>query len=150
MRTLTQLRHRYPILRRGRFLTGEFDEALGVQRRDLDQRQRRGDAPEDWQDGNLRCFGDADGRPRAGDRHPPPRARDTTLLMVLNAYHDVVNFTLPPCAGGSAWLMVFDTNIPEDAREQRFRIGDAYDVTGRSVVLFQLMDGDGPHPQAKG
>ena len=34
----------YPILRRKRFLTGEFDEELGRQRRDLDQRQRCRDA----------------------------------------------------------------------------------------------------------
>ena len=105
--------------------------------------------PEDWQDGNLRCFAMLmDGRAQAtGIRRP---ASDTTLLMTLNAYHDVVAFTLPPCPGGSAWLMVFDTNIPEDAREQRFKIGDAYEVTGRSLVLFQLVDGDGRHPQAKG
>ena len=30
VRQLTALRHHYPILRRGRFMTGEFNEALGV------------------------------------------------------------------------------------------------------------------------
>ncbi len=149
VRMLTKLRHRYPILRRGRFLTGEFNEAVGV--RDVTWINANGEdmRPEDWQDGNLRCFAMLmDGRAQAtGIRRP---ASDTTLLMALNAYHDVVAFTLPPCPGGSAWLMVFDTNIPEDAREQRFKIGDAYEVTGRSLVLFQLVDGDGRQPLAKG
>ena len=44
--------------------------------------------------------------------------------MVLNAHHDLVDFTLPPCAGGSAWPMLIDTTIPEDAREQSFEIGE--------------------------
>ncbi|MGH7212079.1 MAG: glycogen debranching protein, partial [Acetobacteraceae bacterium] len=149
VRMLTKLRHRYPILRRGRFLTGELNEALGVH--DVTWINANGEdmRPEDWQDSNLRCFAMLmDGRAQAtGIRRP---ASDTTLLMVLNAYHDVVAFTLPPCAGGSAWLLVFDTNIPEDAREQRFKIGDAYSVTGRSLVLFQLVDGAGRQPQAEG
>ncbi len=145
---LSGLRHRYPILRRGRFMTGAFNEALGL--RDVTWINANGEEmrDEDWQDGNLRCFGMLmDGRAQATGirRH----ASDATMLMVLNAYHDVVEFTLPECAGGRAWMLVFDTNIPEDGREQRFGIGDAYDVTGRSLVLFQLVDGAGQHPPAK-
>jgi glycogen operon protein len=145
---LTGLRHRYPILRRGRFMTGAYNEALGL--RDVTWINATGEEmrDEDWQDGNLRCFGMLmDGRAQATGirRH----ASDATMLMVPNAYHDLVGFTLPECAGGTAWALVFDTNIPEDGREQRFGIGDAYDITGRSLVLFQLVDGAGQHPPAK-
>jgi glycogen operon protein len=65
-------------------------------------------------------------------------ASDATLLLVVNAHHDLVMFTLPECPGGQHWFTVFDTNVPEDPGGEVFGIGDSYVVTGRSTVLFQL------------
>ena len=137
VRKLTGLRGQYPILRRGRFLTGEFNEELGV--KDVDWISPTGAemTMEDWQNGNTRCFGMLmDGRAQAtGIRRP---GTDTTLLMVLNAHHDVVRFKLPRTAGGRRWSLVFDTATPPRTREQSFRIGEIYDVTGRSALVFIL------------
>ena len=138
MQQLTELRHHYPILRRGRFLTGAYNEELGV--KDVtwinaagagDDRRTTGTTP------STRCFGMLmDGRAQAtGIRRP---ASDATLLMVLNAHHDVVEFTLPPCAEGRRWNLVFDTNIPDDDQDRSFDIGEVYTVTGRSVLLLAL------------
>ncbi len=82
------------MLRRGRFLTGAVDEELGVKDVDLAQRRGHRDARTHWDDANARCFGMLlDGRAQAtGIRRP---ATDATLLLVLNAHHDVVGFTLP-------------------------------------------------------
>ena len=66
------------------------------------------------------------------------RGADATMLLVLNSYHDVVQFTLPDCTDGKHWKLLFDTNTPESVREEAFDIGDTYDVTGRSVLLFRL------------
>jgi glycogen operon protein len=62
---------------------------------------------------------------------------DATLLLVLNAYHDVVRFKLPLAASGSKWVSLIDTNNNEvDLKE--FSFGHEYEVTGRSLLLFVL------------
>ncbi len=134
---LTRLRREYPILRRGRFMTGEWNEALEV--RDVTWINANGTEMQesDWDDDNMRCFGMLmDGRGQeTGIRR---RGRDVTLLFVLNAYHDIVEFTMPDCTDGKHWKLLFDTTEPEMTREQSFDIGDAYTVTGRSALLFRL------------
>jgi glycogen operon protein len=71
---------------------------------------------------------------------------DATLLLILNAYHDVVVFTLPGVPGGNQWKCLVDTNIPERGDEPLFAPGDEYQVTGRSLLLFVLEGGRGPVP----
>jgi glycogen operon protein len=44
---------------------------------------------------------------------------------------------MPECAGIRHWSLLFDTNAP-DARNESFDVGDTYEVTGRSTVLFRL------------
>ena len=60
------------------------------------------------------------------------------MLMVLNAHHDLVEFTLPETAGGGGWSLLIDTNLAEGAEPKSFAIGDQYGATGRSVLLFAL------------
>src|ERR1700728_350031 len=131
------LRHKYPILHCNRFLTGAYDEELEV--KDLTWINASGAEmkSEDWSDGNMRCFGMLmDGRARpTGVRQ---RGTEATMLLVLNAHHDLVKFTLPACAGGDHWSVVLDTNAPESDTKERFASGDTYDVTGRSLLLFAL------------
>jgi glycogen operon protein len=96
---LTRLRREFPILRRNRFLTGALDEQLDV--RDVTWINASGAqmTSEEWEDETMRCFGMMiDGRAQATGIKQ--RGSDTTVLIVLNAYHDVVQFTLPPCTGG--------------------------------------------------
>ena len=61
------------------------------------------------------------------------------MLIVMNAHHDFVHFTLPRCTNGRAWELVFDTNVPEREDSQCFDIGETYGVTGRSLLLLALM-----------
>ena len=65
-------------------------------------------------------------------------ASDATLLLVFNAHHDVVNFTLPDIPEGDNWTCLLDTNMPVRAELPKFSAGDAYQVTGRSLLLFAL------------
>jgi glycogen operon protein len=62
------------------------------------------------------------------------------MLLVLNAHHDVVEFTLPPYSGGNNWQVVLDTNVPESETAERFASGDRYAITGRSLLLFALSE----------
>ena len=138
---LTALRHKYPILRRTRFLTGIYNEELGV--KDVTWINAGGHEmkPEEWGDLSMECFGMLmDGRAQpTGIRR---RGEDATLLMVLNAYHDLVEFTLPETAGGSNWSLLIDTNLDEDAELGGFATGEVYGVTGRSLLLFALEPGE--------
>ncbi len=136
---LTALRQRYPILRHGRFLTGEYNETLDVE--DVTWISASGSemTAEEWQDGNARCFGMLmDGRAQpTGIRR---RGSETTLLLVLNAHDDVVVFTLPPVTEGRDWIRVVDTNLPEENPDDAvsFAFGHGYEVTARSLLLLVL------------
>ena len=58
-----------------------------------------------------------------------------TLLLILNAYHDVVNFRLPEVVGGAWWTCLCDTNQPILDEPTRHDFGSEYEVTGRSLLL---------------
>jgi isoamylase len=138
VRILTELRHKYPILRRSRFLTGVYNEELDV--KDVTWINASGVEmkPEDWTD-TTQCFGmlmDGRAQPTGIVR----RGVDATLLMVLNAHHDLVEFALPETAGGSHWQLLIDTNLEDDAEMGTFISGESYDVTGRSLLLFALVE----------
>jgi isoamylase len=134
---LCTLRHKYPILRRNRFLTGEFDQELEV--KDVTWINASGIEMQesDWSDARMHCFGMLiDGRARpTGLRQ---RGTEATLLMVLNAHHDVVEFTLPTAAGEGSWNLLLDTNLPVIVDDYQGNAGDHYGITARSLVLFAL------------
>jgi len=134
---LTHLRAKYPILRRNRFLTGSYDQELDV--KDLTWINASGAEmrDEDWTDDRMRCFGMLmDGR--AAPTGIRQRGKEATLLLVLNAHHDLVQFVLPPSPGGTAWRLLVDTNRPDDSAEPRFDVNSQYGVTGRSLLLLAL------------
>ncbi|MBK1658479.1 glycogen debranching protein GlgX [Paracraurococcus ruber] len=136
-RKLIALRQGFAVLHRGRFLTGAMDETAGVKDSTWLTPAGAEMAPEHWSDGNTRCFGLLlDGRARAsGIRRP---ASDATMLMVVNAHHDVVEFELPEPPAGQRWLLLIDTNRPELEEPEPFEFGHPYMVTGRSFLLFVL------------
>ncbi|KUM43316.1 glycogen debranching protein [Pseudomonas sp. EpS/L25] len=137
VRNLIDLRRRYPLLRRSRFFTGVYNEELGV--KDVTWLQPSGDemGVEQWQDGSNKCMGILlDGRAQpTGIRR---KGADTSLLILVNAHYDVVDFTLPEVPMGEHWSLQLDTNQPDLDAGDVFNFGDTYQVTGRSVLLFEL------------
>jgi isoamylase len=138
---LTALRHKYPILRRNLFLTGTYVEELGV--KDVTWINANGSEMEqsDWGDTGMRCFGMLmDGR--AQTTGVKQRGHEATMLLVINDYHDMVKFTLPECPGGNEWSLLIDTNQEESGGKHvsavKFKTGETYDVTDRSLLLFAL------------
>jgi len=88
----------------------------------------------------MRCFGMLiDGRARpTGVRQ---RGTEATMLIVLNAHHDLVEFTLPMFEGGTHWVLELDTNVADDkATDEKTPYkgapGDRYGMTGRSLALY--------------
>jgi glycogen operon protein len=137
VRKLTTLRHALPVLRRNRFLTGEHNDALNVT--DVEWLSPSGTplTQEQWDDPSMRCFGMLiDGRSQTSGIMR--LASDATLLIVFNAYHDVVDFELPSVPGNDLWNCLIDTNMPVRDELPEFEAGDVYQVTGRSLLLFAL------------
>jgi isoamylase len=137
VRKLTTLRHALPVLRRNRFLIGEHNDKLDVT--DVTWLSPAGVplVEEQWGDARMQCFGMLiDGRSRTSGIMR--LAADATLLIVLNAYHDVVEFTLPSVPGNDQWTCLVDTHMPVRDELPVFEAGDVYQVTGRSLLLFAL------------
>jgi isoamylase len=137
VRKLTWLRHRYPILRRNRFLTGDVDEELQI--RDLTWMNSDGGilGQDDWQNGRMQCFGMLmDGRARPTGL--PQRGVEATMLLVLNGHHDLVEYTLPEYERNAGWELLIDTNIADLDDKRVFAARSVYRAAGRSLLLFEL------------
>jgi isoamylase len=134
---LLAIRRSLPMLRRGRFLTGAYDEELGV--KDVTWLTPAGDemTPEHWTEPHAHCMGVLlDGRAQeTGIRRV---GSDSTLLLILNSYHDVVSFKLPEAVGGRRWVRLLDTNDEKNDQLPNFEFDHEYEVTGRSLLLFIL------------
>jgi glycogen operon protein len=139
VRTLIKLKNTFSILRRGRFLKSDLNEALQVKEITWINATGLEMQPKDWTDGNMRCFGMLlDGRAQiTGIKQA---ASDPTLLLIMNAYHEVVKFKIPEVAGGSRWRCLIDTNDPQREELPLFRTSDTYDMAGRSLLIFALDD----------
>ena len=138
VRDLLALRDRYPILRRGRFLNGQYDEDSGV--RDLVWLNPGGGemAQEHWDDPRARSVGILlDGRSQASGVRQ--HAVDETMLLLINAFDGGVEFNLPP--GG--WNVVFSSD-PELAVDTPIE-SDTFVVPPRTfLALAAPPTGDSP------
>jgi isoamylase len=140
-RKVIAVRKAYPILHRGRFLIGQYDQALDV--KDVTWLSPSGLelGDEQWRDANAKCFGTLlDGR--AQPTGIKRRGDDTTILMIMNAHHDVVEFKLPQVREGKCWLCLIDTNAPQLADAAEFEFDYLYQVTARSLLVFVLVQKD--------
>ena len=134
-RRLIHLRQAHPLLRQTHYFTGDPTGSLSV--KDITWLSPSGHemTPAQWQDPFAKCFGMLlDGRAQAALQQAP-------LLLVTNAYHDVVLFSLPKAPGGGrGWRLLVDTNQPALDAEPEFPIAHKYAVTGRSLLLFALLE----------
>jgi isoamylase len=147
-RKLIAIRKAFPILYRGRFVVGTYNEALDV--KDVTWLSPTGEemTQAQWDDTNARCFGMLlDGR--AQETGVRRRGDDATLLLVYNSHFDAVNFTLPSVPEGLSWEAVVDTNQPV-AQKASYDFGKIYTVTGRSLVTFALAASVSPPPIIQG
>jgi glycogen operon protein len=145
---LTALRRRFPILRRNRFLTDAYNEELDIKEVTWINAAGQEMKQDDWND-LVQCAGlMLDGR--AQPSGIKKRGEDATLLLVFNAWHDLVEFTLPAQGNNDQgnddqkWLLLVDTNHSEakdKLEDQYFPFGEIYQVTGRSFLLFTLVAG---------
>ena len=138
VKRLIKLRMSYPILRRGLFLVGHYNEELGV--KDVTWLAPEGTemSIEQWEDRNGRSLGILlDGRARVSGVQRA--GADATLLITVNAQHDNVDFTLPEVPEGTGWVCLFDTFDPDYKNPKALDFNTTYGLNGRSMALFELV-----------
>jgi glycogen operon protein len=136
VRNSISLRNRYPVLRRNRFLTGAYDEALGV--KDVTWIHPSGSemSQEAWNDGAQRSVGMLiDGRSQPTGVHE--RGSDATLLLIFNSHHEAVNFVMPAAVEGEGWRLHLTTS-DSPAADRMLRPGETVEIADRSVSLFSM------------
>ncbi|MDF4004165.1 glycogen debranching protein GlgX [Luteibacter sp. PPL552] len=134
VRELTALRHRFPLLRRGRFLNGRYDDDSGV--RDIVWLAPDGNEANDahWTDANARSIAALlDGRAQqTGVRKP---GTDVSLLVLINGWSEGVAFHLPAHDDCQSWSVVLST-APELGNDVKGRSGEAFVCPPRSLVVM--------------
>jgi hypothetical protein len=94
---------------------------------------------EDWNQPFSRCLGvhfigdsliETDGRGR--------RLIDNNLLLLINAHHEDIAFTLPEFDEHYYWDVLLDTfNSTGTPESSRYKVGQSYPVHGRALVLLK-------------
>jgi len=140
VRRLVRLKLTEPVLHRRRFLQGRAIRGSGV--KDIVWLEPSGKEMSDeaWQADFVRCLGlllagdcidevDEYGEPIVGD----------TLLILLNAHHEPIKFTLPAAGADAQWQLLIDTTWGWNGTEL-YPAGYQYDLNGRSVVVLKKRD----------
>ena len=137
VKRVIKLRLHYPILRRGVFLVGHSSEQPEV--KDVTWLTPEGSemTTQDWEDPQNRCLGMLlDGRTQISGVQKS--GADATLLIIVNAGHDTLDFNLPAVDHGGSWVCKLDTTDPELKSSPALAFNTPYSVTGRSLVLLEL------------
>ena len=91
---------------------------------------------DDWDAGFARSVGlFLNGEAIADRDRRGQRVTDDSFLLLFNAHHDLIDWTLPK-QWGEWWEPVLDTSGP-DREGELFESGGALPVAGRSVVFLR-------------
>ena len=93
---------------------------------------------EDWQSGFVKSVAvflnggalrdlDAEGK----------RLRDDSFLLLFNAHHEPIAFTMPPASFGEVWSVVVDTTTEIGERRAEAPAGGSLEVPARSLLVLQ-------------
>jgi glycogen operon protein len=141
VRSLIAFRKRHPLFRRRRFFQGRLIRAEHV--KDLVWLNPDGKemSDEQWRQDFARCLGVYYGGRAIDDLDDQGRPiRDDDFLMLLNAHHEDIAFTLPALGANGRWGVVFDTARGAESEVRLYGAGEAYPLLARSLVLL----GEGP------
>jgi len=137
VKMLIRLRSEQPVLRRRQFFQGR--PIRGSEVKDISWLEPSGDEMTDeaWDAGFVRSLGVL----LAGDQineldERGHRIEADTFLLLLNAHHESIPFTLPKHASGW-WDLVFDT-AKGDADDVFHSVGNIYDLDDRSMAAFRF------------
>jgi glycogen operon protein len=136
-RRLLDLRRRHPVFRRVDYFEGRPLHGGGV----VDVAWFRPDGSEmddaDWASGFAKAVGlflNGDAIPTPGPRGE--RIVDDSFLLLFNAHHEDIAFTLPPENFADSWIRVIDT-ADELSEGESSKAGEQVQVEGISLAVFR-------------
>ncbi|MFN2526480.1 MAG: glycogen debranching protein GlgX [Actinomycetota bacterium] len=138
-RRVMELRARHPVFARRNWFQGRELHGSGVT--DIAWFNPGGDEMSDqqWQDGFVKSLGvflNGEEIPTPTPRGP--RAEDASFLLLFNAHHEAIDFTIPTGPWGMEWGNVIDTADPR--REEGtvvYKAGEEVEVTGLSMMVLR-------------
>jgi glycogen operon protein len=136
VKKVTRLWREHPVFHRRRFFHGRALRGSGIA--DISWFEPSGAEMTDeaWQAGFVQCLGvrlagdligdvDERGEPIVGE----------TVLLLFNAYHEPLPFTLPQTKPEHHWVRLLDT-ADDHAPLQALKGGDQYPLQGRSLAML--------------
>jgi isoamylase len=138
-RGLIQIRKAHPVFRRRRWFYGQPIHRSGVS--DIDWFTPDGEemAEEHWGEGFAKSFGVfLNGKGIASLDARGERIVDQSFLILFNAHHEPLTFTLPPQAWGARWVKILDTTeaVPKEA-DSVYGAAEAVELSGRALVVLR-------------
>jgi glycogen operon protein len=141
VKRLIALRHEHPVFRRERFLEGKEVGASGLPDVWWFRPDGRKMTNRDWQDGGARVLGVfLNGIHITGQTRTGEPIEDDSFLLLFNAYHEDMRFTLPVRRFGAAWtheLCTFDPST--EAGSGRFGARSELTVSARSIKVLRRL-----------
>jgi isoamylase len=137
VRTVVQIKHTQPVFQRRKFFQGRPIRGEGIL--DISWFEPSGEemTEEAWNTGYARCLGarlagdligetDERGEPVVGD----------TVLLLMNAHHEPIPFTLPPLKEAQQWERFLDTTDPQ-GKPLLWPERQPYELQGRSMAVLR-------------
>jgi isoamylase len=147
-RGLIAFRKEHPVLRRRRYFEGLF--VPGADIKDLTWFKLDGTdiMDEEWAEPETRSMAMRLAGEAIDEREPEGgRISDETLLVLMNAFHEDLVFTLPETGGEGrcAWEVLMDTEeaTPPSPSGITCPAGGTYSLAGRALALFRRVSGVG-------
>ena len=142
---MINLRKRHPVFRRKRFFQGRPIKGANV--KDVLWLNPVGNeiSEDEWRDGSLHCLGmflSGQGLDETDERGR--KLGDENFLVLLNAYHEDVQFALPSFRPGTRWTAWMDTSREAGLRSvETYDGGAPYPLQARSMVVLLERRGNG-------
>jgi isoamylase len=142
---MINLRKRHPVFRRKRFFQGRPIKGANV--KDVLWLNPVGKeiSEDEWRDGSLHCLGmflSGQGLDETDERGR--KVGDENFLVLLNAYHEDVQFALPSFRPGTRWTAWMDTSREAGLRSvETYDGGAPYPLQARSMVVLLERRGNG-------
>jgi glycogen operon protein len=136
---VSALRQAHPVFMRRRFFQGRTLRGSGGVA-DIVWFTPSGEemSDDDWEAGYARSmmvFLNGQGIPSPDSRGE--RITDDSFLLLLNAHHEDMTFTLPPSEFGESWEVVLDTASPLAPDYLSAKSGNEVEVESRSMLVFR-------------
>jgi glycogen operon protein len=139
---LIQLRQRHPIFRRRHFFQGRDIVGAGVKDITWLSPKGREMSDEEWHQSFARCLGLF----LAGDAIDEYNERgekisDDNFILLFNAHHEDILFTLPATPALARWELLIDTSYPDgDGLQGRLHhANETFPLQRRSIVVLKQL-----------